>query len=137
MRDKVFLDSNILVYSSLQNDSDKHDKTLHFLETIKGSVIFISTQVVNELYVTLLKHKLSDEETETIVEEIIKVYNISMITISTIKKSWNLRKQYNLSYWDSLIVASALETECGVLYTEDMQDERVINNTLTIKNPLK
>ncbi len=41
MRDKVFLDYNILVYSSLQNDSDKHDKTLHFLETIKGRVIFI------------------------------------------------------------------------------------------------
>jgi len=135
MRDRIFLDSNILIYSSLQDDKEKHNETLNFLEKLKGKIVFISTQVINEVYVALLKHELQDEDIENIVLKVIDIYNSSMITVDTIKKSWSLRRIYNLSYWDSLIVASALESGCEVLYTEDMQDELVINNMLTIKNP--
>lgn len=135
MRDRIFLDSNILIYSSLQDDKGKHNETLNFLEKLKGKIVFISTQVINEVYVVLLKHELKDEDIQNIALKIIDIYNSSIITVDTIKKSWNLRRIYNLSYWDSLIVASALESECEVLYTEDMQDELVINNTLTVKNP--
>lgn len=137
MRDKIFLDSNILVYSSLEDDKEKHDNVLHFLGTIKGKVIFISTQVANEVYVSLLKHELKDEDIQNIVSKIIDIYNTSIITINTIRSAWNLKTQYNLSYWDSLIVASALESGCKVLYTEDMQDGLVINNMITIRNPFK
>ncbi|MEW6419821.1 MAG: PIN domain-containing protein [Nitrospirota bacterium] len=135
MRDRIFLDSNILIYSSLQDDKGKHNETLNFLEKLKGKIVFISTQVINEVYVALLKHELEDEDIQNIVLKIIDIYNSSIITVDTIKKSWNLRRIYNLSYWDSLIVASALESRCEVLYTEDMQDDLVINNTLTVKNP--
>jgi len=135
MRDRIFLDSNILIYSSLQDDKEKHNETLNFLEKLKGKIVFISTQVINEVYVALLKHELQDEDIQNIVSKVIDIYNSSMITVDTIKKSWNLRRIYNLSYWDSLIVASALESGCEVLYTEDMQNELVINSTLTIENP--
>lgn len=135
MKGRVFLDTNILVYSVLRDDSYKHDKALHFLETLRGEVIFISTQVVNELYVSLLKYELSDEDIENIVGEIISLYNISMISVGIIKSAWNLRKRYKLSYRDSLIIASALESECELLYTENMQDGLIINGRLTIKNP--
>ena len=135
MRDRIFIDSNILIYSSLQDDKEKHNETLNFLEKLKDKNVFISTQVINEVYVTLLKHELKDEDIQNIVSKIIDIYNSSIIKVDTIKKSWNLRRVYNLSYWDSLIVASALESRCKVLYTEDMQDDIVINNMLTIKNP--
>ena len=45
--------------------------------------------------------------------------------------------QYKFSYWDSLIIASALENECDTLYTEDMQDGLIIEGKLTIVNPFK
>ena len=135
MRDRIFLDSNILIYSSLQDNKEKHNETLNFLEKLKGKIVFISTQVINEVYVALLKHELQDEDIQNIVSKVIDIYNSSMITVDRIKKSWNLRRIYNLSYWDSLIVASALESGCEVLYTEDMQNELVINSTLTIENP--
>lgn len=137
MRDRIFLDANILVYSSLQDDKEKHNEVLGFLEKVKGKIIFVSTQVVNEVYVSLLKHKLKDEDIQNIVSEIIDIYNSSIITIDTIKSAWNLREQYNFSYWDSLIVASALENECEVVYTEDMQDGQVIENRLKIVNPFE
>ena len=137
MRDNVFLDTNILVYSSLQDDKSKHVKTLQFLDTIKGKAIFISTQVLNEVYISLLKHKLKNKDIEDIADEIIRTYNISIITVSTIKTAWKLRKQYTFSYWDSLIAASALENECETLFTEDLQYGLVINGILTIRNPFK
>ena len=43
--------------------------------------------------------------------------------------------RYNFYYWDSLIVASALENNCSILYTEDMQDGQVIEESLKIVNP--
>jgi predicted nucleic acid-binding protein len=47
----------------------------------------------------------------------------------------SLRERYSLSYFDSMIVAAALETNSTILYSEDMQDGLVINEQLTIVNP--
>jgi predicted nucleic acid-binding protein len=48
-----------------------------------------------------------------------------------------LRDEYVFSYWDSLVISSALESGCSILYSEDMQNGQVINKKLTIKNPFK
>jgi predicted nucleic acid-binding protein len=47
----------------------------------------------------------------------------------------HLREQYSFSYWDSLIVAAALQAKATTLYTEDMQAGLVIDQRLTIINP--
>ena len=103
MKGKMFLDSNILVYSSLQDDKEKHDIVLNLWRQLEGNFIFVSTQVVNEVYVSLLKHALTDKDIQNIVLKIIDVCNVSVITIDSIKSAWKLKKQYNLSYWDSLV----------------------------------
>ena len=61
---------------------------------------------------------------------------VSTITMKTILEGWELRKKYNLSYWDSLIISSALENECTILYSEDLQNNMKIKNKLVIRNPL-
>ena len=137
MKGKMFLDSNILVYSSLQDDKEKHDIVLNLWRQLEGNFIFVSTQVVNEVYVSLLKHALTDKDIQNIVLKIIDVCNVSVITIDSIKSAWKLKKQYNLSYWDSLIVASAMESNCDILYSEDMQDRQTLENKLKIINPFK
>ena len=48
-----------------------------------------------------------------------------------------LREAYSLSYWDSLIVATALEAGAAILYSEDMQDGLWINAQLQIINPFR
>ena len=137
MKGKMFLDSNILVYSSLQDDKEKHNIVLNLWRQLEGNFIFISTQVVNEVYVSLLKHALTDKDIQNIVLKIIDVCNVSVITIDSIKSAWKLKKQYNLSYWDSLIVASAMENNCDILYSEDMQDRQTLEDKLKIINPFK
>ena len=67
MKDKMFFDSNILVYSSLQDDKEKHDIVLNLWRQLEGNFIFVSTQVVNEVYVSLLKHALTDKDIQNIV----------------------------------------------------------------------
>ena len=52
-------------------------------------------------------------------------------------KASALRGQHALSFWDSLIVASALATNTTVLYSEDMQDGLLVENRLCIMNPFK
>lgn len=106
-------------------------------KNIKGKEIFLGTQVINEVYVTLLKNGLDDDAIQKVLMEIIETYNISVITTEIIKKAWNLRKQYRYSYWDSLVLASALEINCSTLYTEDMQGGQVIEDTLRITNPFE
>ncbi len=132
MKGKMFLDSNILVYSSLQDNKEKHDIVLNLWRQLEGNFIFVSTQVVNEVYVSLLKHALTDKDIQNIVLKIIDVCNVSVITIDSIKSAWKLKKQYNLSYWDSLIVASAMENNCDILYSEDMQDRQTLEDKLKI-----
>jgi len=137
MKGKMFLDSNILVYSSLQDNKEKHDIVLNLWKQLEGNFIFVSTQVVNEVYVSLLRHALTDKDIQNIVLKIIDVCNVSVITIDSIKSAWKLKKQYNLSYWDSLIVASAMENNCDILYSEDMQDRQTLEDKLKIINPFK
>lgn len=49
----------------------------------------------------------------------------------------DLRTQYSLSFWDNLIIASALEAEVSTLYSEDMQDGLIISEQIEIVNPFK
>jgi predicted nucleic acid-binding protein len=46
-----------------------------------------------------------------------------------------LRSRYSLSFWDGLVVAAALNANCGVLYSEDMQDGLLVEDRLLITNP--
>ena len=46
-------------------------------------------------------------------------------------------EKYNFSYYDSIIVSTALENECNIVYSEDMQHSQIIENKLTIINPFK
>ena len=135
MRDRIFIDTNVFVYLLLENESRKHSQAVQLMEALKGNFIFISTQVLNELYVSLQKHDIDEAEIENKIRKLISIYNILIIDISTIKLCWKVSRKYSYSYWDSLIIASALESNCSILYTEDMQDGQIIEDRLRIMNP--
>ncbi len=53
----------------------------------------------------------------------------------TVLKAIDLSKRLQFSYWDSLMLASALESGCNVFYTEDLQDGQYIDNQIVVINP--
>jgi predicted nucleic acid-binding protein len=138
---KVFLDSNILVYSLLKesNDNEKYIKTLSFIQELENgdNKIIISPQVLNETYNVLTK-KYKQQPYEVIIrlKEISSAVIVVPITMETVKRSWLTLNSLNYSIYDSLILASALENECSILYSEDLSDGHIINE-LKIINPYK
>ncbi|WP_428995649.1 PIN domain-containing protein [Lamprobacter modestohalophilus] len=58
-----------------------------------------------------------------------------MLSLETIRRAHAIKNRYGFSLWDALIVASALEAGCALLYTEDLQHGQWIEQTLRIENP--
>ncbi|MEQ8187562.1 MAG: PIN domain-containing protein [Candidatus Eremiobacterota bacterium] len=135
MKDNIFIDTNIFIYAFLSDDKVKHEKAIKLLTSKKDSDISISVQVINEIYSSLLKNKINTDLIERYIFEINQQINISPISFETIKECILLKRKYKYSYWDSLILASALENKCSVLYTEDMQSNQIIEKFLIITNP--
>lgn len=135
MPDKVFIDTNVLIYFI----SSEEGKKMKAKEVIFSSQeVFISSQVISEfISVCFSKELLGLEEIITLVNDLIEALRFSSVEESTIKKALQVKKDSKYSYWDSLIIASALENNCSILYTEDMQDGQVVDGNLTITNPFK
>lgn len=62
---------------------------------------------------------------------------LAPISSETVKICWHIKLKYKYSYWDSLILASAIENNCSILYTEDMQYNQIIEKQLKLINPFK
>ena len=139
MKGKIFIDTNIFVYAVLkpQNklNEKKHFQANALLSNIRELNVVVSVQVLNEFYNSLLKYGVDDKKIQEKLYQIIDVVLVVPLTLDIVMKSWNIKTKYKFSYWDSLIVASALENNCSILYTEDMQDGQVIEEKLKIVNP--
>lgn len=105
------------------------------LSEIRGNEVFVSTQVLGEFYIALLKNNVDSDLIERDIDEISEQSNVGIIYFETIKNCLQLKKIYRYSYWDSLILATALENNCNIIYTEDMQHNQIIENKLKIVNP--
>ncbi len=137
MQDKIFLDTNILIYFYSADEKNKQDIALNLIDKYSDRSL-ISIQVINELSNILFKKfKLSSTEIENIVLEIDNYINIVNFSTTTQIKALKIKEKYKLQFYDSLIVATAIENSCAILYSEDMQDGMLIDNVLTIINPFK
>jgi predicted nucleic acid-binding protein len=68
---------------------------------------------------------------------LVKICTIQDFTKEIIQTASSVREKYSLSFWDSVIVSSALCSNCDILISEDMQDGLIINDKLKIRNILK
>jgi predicted nucleic acid-binding protein len=132
MNHKSFIDTNIWIYAHLENDDEKNNQALTLLDSL--SELAISTQVLNEYYSVMLKYKIADEIIQDNINVIIDASNVALIEISTLQLAHKIRLQNGFSYWDSLMIASAIQNNCTILYSEDMQHQQKIQ-TLTVINP--
>ncbi len=92
---------------------------------------------MSELSVTLLKHHLAEEKIIDILEQIAETFNVSATTLETVTRTWKIKRNYRFSYWDCLIVAAALENDCTLLASEDLQNGQMLDRKLRIVNPLE
>ncbi len=112
MSGKVFCDTNVFVYAAL-HVSGCEAKRATAIALLTGALpIVVSTQVLNEFAVVLLRNRFSDADVQSRVESIIVDCSVPLTTVDTIRLAWEIKKRHLLSYWDSLIVSSALRSGC-------------------------
>jgi predicted nucleic acid-binding protein len=132
--DNVFLDSNILIYCYTNTELDKQQKAFQVIDN--NPQLFVSTQVLQEFCnVAHKKFSPQDVDLETALSEIESMVSIHNNTIDTVRKANALKNKYGYSFYDSLIISSAIECGCNNLYSEDMQHGQTIENKLKIVNP--
>jgi len=134
MHDKqIFVDTNLWIYLFfISKNTADIEKRLKIKALIKEcSNITISTQVMNELSnVCLKKYQLNIESVETYLRELSTIVQIHILGAQTSFFALNLLKKYKFSFYDSLIVASALEANCETLFSEDMQHGQIMDSRL-------
>ena len=129
---KPFIDSNIVLYL-LSGDTAKADRA----QAILAAGAVISVQVLNEVTsVCLRKLKMPWAEIDAVLLAVKTACDVVPLTVTSHEKAVALAKRYQLSFYDSNIVASALLCGAGLLLSEDMHSGLSID-ALVIQNPFK
>ncbi len=131
MPDKIFIDTNIVIYALGQTST----KARLAVPLFVGSPS-ISTQVLSETANVASKRlALPVSEIRKLITSLEEMCRVEIISLNTIHIALDVRDRYSFSWYDSLIVATALEAGCDTLYSEDMQNDQEIEGRLRIVNP--
>ncbi len=132
-----FVDTNIWLYAFMaKQDAVKAAKAQAVINQYANDIL-ISTQVINEVCVNLLKKaKLPEADIKPIIESFYARYQVAELTQDVLLKASDLRDKYRFSYWDSILVATALLSGASTLFSEDMDTSLIVEQTLQIANPL-
>jgi len=133
MSDKVFIDTNLLIYSI-----SKESRKSYIVENLllQPFDFIISTQVINEfVQVCFKKSLIPSEDIRQVVRDFLQFFEVVVIEDITILSALNIKDKYRYAWYDSLIIASALENNCTLLFSEDMSNGQQIEQSLTIQNP--
>lgn len=137
MPDKIFLDTNILLYAHDLDAGAKYQLAkkivLDLWESGRGA---LSVQVLEEFYVNVTR-KIRTPVSRAEARDIIKQYTAwepIPIRSSLILEASDIEERYLLSFWDSLIIAAAKTSGASVIFTEDITHNQMIEG-VTIQNP--
>ena len=137
MNDRVFLDTNILVYAYDQHDPQKQTKAQGLLTTgIEQENLFLSVQVLGEFFNVVTRHipkPMSSGEAKDIINTL-RILPVQDIDRTMVKRAIDTHEMYQISYWDSLIVSAAERAGCGIILSEDLSDGQTYHNIL-VNNP--
>lgn len=136
MSDNVFLDTNLWIYFFTKDSLNKAERIADLINIHLPSLL-ISTQVLGELYNVLTRKRIfSNTEAQAIVSGLANRTLVLDIDTDKVLQAMEINIRYGYLYWDSLIIATALQSNCGTLYPEDMQHDQLIESKLRIINPL-
>lgn len=117
-----FLDTNIVIYSLSSNDI-KQDKALSLL----AEKPIMSAQVLSET-ANIMRRKLGFNiaAIRAVINRLSQeCLSLQPITLITLNDGLDIAERYGFSHYDSLIIAAALQANCTILYSEDMQHGQI------------
>ena len=138
MKDRFFLDTNIFVYSFDRDAPAKARRaTLLIRKAVGSGKGVVSYQVVQEFFNVALRRFAqpmkaveAEQYLRTVFTPLLGVHSSQALYLAAL----DLESRHHLSWYDSLIVASAIQAQCGLLLSEDLQHGRKFGD-LRIENP--
>ena len=138
MRDRFFLDTNIFVYTFDSREPKKQARAQDLVaDALTRGRGVISHQVVQEfLNVATQKfaNPLSESDALLYLDRVLGPLCEVLPTLDLYRHTIGLAARWKYSFYDSLIVAAALKSECAILYTEDLKHGHVVEG-VTLMNP--
>ncbi|MDX2282843.1 MAG: PIN domain-containing protein [Bacteroidia bacterium] len=132
MNDRIFLDTNVLVYCYTSTEPVKRSQALVAAGLPDA---WISTQVCNELsHILFRKFRQDWPSVRRVLAELKTNFQIWNVSVDTAELAASLAEQTGYSFYDSLMLAAGIEAGCGVLFTEDLRHGQLIRG-VQIQNP--
>lgn len=134
---KQFVDTNIFIYAYDLSAPEKNKAAKKLVANLWESGLgVISIQVLQELYVNLtrkLPNPVNREQAAQIVTDL-GYWQLHRPNLADLQKALTIEKEHNISFWDAMIVSSALQMDCKILWTEDLNSGQYLAE-LVVLNP--
>jgi len=132
---RSFFDTKVLVYADDAGSLSKQKRALELVaEHRRDGTGVLSLQVLQEYFVTVTRKLHVDARIARRKVELLAEFDVAKPDVSDILAAVDLHRLHGLNFWDALVVRSAKQTGCGVLFSEDMQGQREIEGVRVV-NP--
>ena len=139
MTDRVFVDTNVLVYSRDASEPPKQTQAMAWMTRLWSEQTGrLSFQVLNEFYVTVTNKLQPGLDPQSAREDvrILLAWRTIPVDARVVEGAWRIQDRYKVSWWDALIVSAAQVGDCRYLLTEDLQENRKMGHVEVI-NPFR
>jgi predicted nucleic acid-binding protein len=132
---RIAIDTNILAYAEGINGDQRKLEALGLLGRLRHRTVVLPTQVLSELFLVLIrKARWPRDEARNAVLGWCQVFPSIDTSQTVIEGALDLATRHNLNLWDGVVLASAAESGCRLLLTEDLQ-EGFAWRGVTVTNP--
>jgi predicted nucleic acid-binding protein len=126
-----FLDTNVLIYAHDRSAGDKHLRAKELIQGLwQSGEGCLSIQVLQEFYVNATAKVARPLAPDTVAQIIadLSVWQVHRPGVEDVLDAIRLQGRYQLSFWDSMIVASALQLGCQTIWSEDLNPGQVYDS---------
>ena len=134
-----FVDTNVLIYAHDQSAGAKHERASALLKELwENSNGCLSVQVLQEFYVNVTRKiaKPLDVDTAKRVIADLGQWTVHSPNVEDVVEAIDAQGRFKLSFWDSMIITSAARLDCGIVWSEDLNDGQNYDDVKVI-NPFK
>ncbi len=131
---RAALDTNILVYASGLDDEQRKARALALVEAIPPDNLILPVQVLGECYGVLTRKGMAHPLARRTILRWQEAYEVADTTAAVLRQATGLSADHQLRIWDAIVLATAADSGCQLLLTEDLQDGFVWAG-VTVVNP--
>ena len=137
MTARSFFDTNIIIYGDDKSAPAKQRRALDlWAEHRRAGTGVVSLQVLQEYFVTVTKKLRVEPSVARRKVELLAEFDVATPELADVMAAIDLHRLHGFSFWDALILRMAQQAGCKVLFSEDLQNARLVDG-IQIVNPFR